>query len=98
MKAPLKPSRSSKLSWFLVNDLNRFSPKLADLKDPLRALCKKDVVFAWEISQQEAFEAIKKEITRVPVQAYRYVEKSKTSVIQSDASKKGLGTVSKSSA
>ena len=96
MKAPLKPSRSSKLSWFLVNYLNCFSPKLADLKDPLRTLCKKDVVFAWEISQQEAFEAIKKEITRVPVLAY--VEKSKTSVIQSDASEKGLGTVSKSSA
>ena len=94
MKAPLKPSRSSKLSWFLVNYLNRFSPKLADLKDPLRALCKKGVVFAWEISQQEAFEAIKKEITRAPA----YVEKSKTSVIQSDASEKGLGTVSKSSA
>ena len=96
MKAPLKPSRSSKLSWFLVNYLNRFSPKLADLKDPLRALCKKGVVFAWEISQQEAFGAIKKEITRATVLAY--VEKSKTSVIQSDASEKGLGTVSKSSA
>ena len=79
-----------------MNYLNHFSPKLADLKDPLRALCKKGVVFAWDISQQEEFEAIKKEITRAPVLAY--VEKSKTGVIHSDASEKGLGTVSESSA
>ena len=69
---------------------------MADLTAPLRALCKKGVVFTWESSQQEAFEAIKKEITRAPVLAY--VEKSKTSVIQSDASERGLGKVSKSSA
>ena len=30
----------------LVNYLNRFIPKLADLKAPLRALCKKDTVYA----------------------------------------------------
>ena len=75
----------------LVNYLNRFNPELADLTAPLRALCKKGVVFAWESSQQDAFEAIKKEITRAPVLAY--FDKSKTSVVQSDASKKGFGAV-----
>ena len=51
----------------LVNYLNRFSPALADLTAPPRALCKKDTLFTWESSQQAAFEAIKKEITNAPV-------------------------------
>ena len=75
----------------LVSYLNRFSPALADLTAPLRALCKKDTFFIWESSQQAAFEAIKKEITSAPVLAY--FDRSKTSTIQSDASKKGLGAV-----
>ena len=75
----------------LVNYLNRFSPALADLTAPLRALCKKDTLFTWESSQQAAFEAIKKEITSAPVLAY--FDQSKASTIQSDASKKGLGAV-----
>ena len=75
----------------LVNYLNRFSPRLAELTAPLRELCKKGVIFSWESSQQEAFEAIKAEITSVPVLAF--FDKDKTSIIQSDASKKGLGAV-----
>ena len=75
----------------LVNYLNRFSPALADVTVPLRALCKKDTLFTWESSQEAAFEAIKKEITSAPVLAY--FDQSKTSIIQSDASKKGLGAV-----
>ena len=64
----------------LVNYLNRFSPALADLTVPLRALCKKDTLFTWESSQEAAFEAIKKEITSAPVLAY--FDQSKTSTIQ----------------
>ena len=75
----------------LVNYLNQFSPALADLTAPLRALCKKDTFFTWKSSQQAAFEAIKKEITSALVLAY--FDQSKTSTIQSDASKKGLGAV-----
>ena len=75
----------------LVNYLNRFSPALEDLTVPLRALCKKDTLFTWKSSQEAAFDAIKKEITSAPVLAY--FDQSKTSIIQSDASKKGLGAV-----
>ena len=90
----MKPPQSlQELKSFLglVNYLNRFSPTLAELTAPLRALCKKATLFAWESAQQAAFEAIKKEITSAPVLAY--FDKSKTSIIQSDASKKGLGAV-----
>jgi len=75
----------------LVNYLNRFSPALADLTAPLRALSKKDTLFTWESSQQAAFEPIKKEITSAPVLAY--FDQSKACTVQSDASKKGLGAV-----
>ena len=75
----------------LINYLNRFSPILADLTAPLRALCKKDTIYSWESAQQTAFNAIKKEITDAPVLAYFDVKK--TSIIQADASKKGLGAV-----
>ena len=75
----------------LVNYLSRFSPGLAEITAPLRELCKKHTVFAWESSQQQAFDAIKKLITKAPVLAY--FDKTKSSVIQADASKKGLGAV-----
>ena len=74
-----------------MNYLNRFSPTLAELTAPLRALCKEDTLFTWESAQQAAFEAIKKEITNAPVLAY--FDQSKTITVQSDASKMGLGAV-----
>ncbi len=90
----MKPSENLQdLQSFLglVNNLNRFSPALADFTAPLRALCKKDSPPTWESSKQAAFKAIKKEITSAPVLSY--FDQSKASTIQSDASKKGLGAV-----
>ena len=54
----------------LVNNLDRFSPTLAHVIAPLRALCKKGTPLTWESTQQTAFEAIKKEITSALVLAY----------------------------
>ena len=62
----------------LVNYLNRFSPALAELTTPLRALCKKDTLFTWENSQKTV-----KEIKNAPVLAC--FDRSKASTIQSDA-------------
>ena len=70
----------------LVNCFNRFSPILAELTAPMRVLGKKDTPFTWESTQQAAFEAIKNEITKATVLAY--FDKSKSCIIQSDASQK----------
>ena len=71
--------------------LNRFSANLAQTAEPLQRLCKKDIVYAWESQQQEAFEAINDVITTAPVLAY--FDKDKKHYIQTDASLNGLGTV-----
>ena len=75
----------------LVKYLNRYSPNLVQISEPLQRLCKKDTVYVWESQQQEAFEAIKTVITSAPVLAY--FDKNKKHYIQTDASKKGLGAV-----
>ena len=63
----------------LVNYLNYFSPKLAELTAPLSPLSKMDTIYTWENPQQAAFEAIQKEITNAPILAY--FDKSKPSNI-----------------
>ena len=75
----------------MVNYMMRFSPVLTELTAPLRRLCKQDTEWAWESDQQTAFETIKQVITELPVLVY--FDKNKTHVIQTDASKSGLGAV-----
>ena len=54
-------------------------------------LQKSDTVWAWESEQQAAFEKTKTALTTLPVLAY--FDKDKDHIIQTDASKTGLGTV-----
>ena len=75
----------------MVNYLKKFSQVLSELSEPLRRLCKSGVEWAWESKQQNAFKAIKRVITTLPVLAY--FDKTKKHTIQCDASKKGLGVV-----
>ena len=75
----------------MVNYLKQFSPILAELSEPLCRLCKQDTVWAWESEQQEAFDKIKSTITTLPV--LTYFDKNKDHIIQTDASKTGLGAV-----
>ena len=71
----------------MVNYLRRFSPVLTELSEPLRRLQK----WAWESEQQTAFEKIKTALTTLPV--LTYFNKDKAHIIQTDASKTGLGAV-----
>ena len=75
----------------MVNYLKRFSPVFSELAEPLRRLQKSDMVWAWESEQQTAFEKTKTVLTMLPVLAY--FDKNKDHIIQTDASKTGLGSV-----
>ena len=73
----------------MVNYLSKFSVKLSELAEPIRRLSKDKVPFNWGPEHQEAFKQMKKEITRAPMLAY--YNPRKQTVLQTDASIKGLG-------
>ena len=72
----------------LVNYLNRFSPHLAELSEPLREICRQDVEFELTESVCVAFSRTKEEISKNVTLPY-FNPKSATT-LQTDASKKGL--------
>lgn len=65
------PKNLTELQCFLgmINYLNRFSPILAQVSEPVRQLIKKDVPFVWQPEHQRAFQNLKQAITEVPVLA-----------------------------
>ena len=73
----------------LVNYLNRFSPHLAELSEPLRG--RQDAEFELNDSVRVAFSRTKEEISKNVTLPY-FNPKSATT-LQTDASKKGLGAV-----
>ena len=75
----------------LVNYLNRFSPRLAELSEPLREVCRQDTEFQLTKSVCVAFSKTKEEISKNVTLPY-FKPRSDTT-LQTDASKKGLGAV-----
>lgn len=75
----------------LVNYLTRYSAYLATITSPLRELTKKDVAYVWGPEHDRAFDAVKKEVSSLGV--LRYFDPRAETVIQADASLKGLGAV-----
>ena len=75
----------------LVNYLNRFSPHLAELSEPLREVCRQDAEFVLNESVHVAFSRTKEEISKNVTLPY-FNPKSATT-LHTDASKKGLGAV-----
>ena len=74
-----------------VNYLNRFSPCLAELSEPLREICRQDMEFELTESVHVAFSRTKEEISKNVTLPY-FNPRSETT-LQTDASKKGLGAV-----
>ena len=75
----------------LVNYLNRFSPHLAELSDPLRQICRQSEEFQITETVCVTFSRTKEEISKNVTLPYFNPNSSTT--LQTDASKKGLGAV-----
>ena len=87
-----KPTTLKDLQTFLgmVQYLSKFSPRIAEIAEPLRDLTKKHAPYAWGPEHNHALDSIKKEIAPVPI--LRDYDPKKEAVLQTDASIKGLGT------
>ena len=75
----------------LVNFLNRYAPKLAELCSPLRKLILKDSHYSPCDPEHAAFDAIKAEFKKKII--LPYFDRNKETILQTDASKKGFGAV-----
>ena len=70
----------------MINYLNRFSPHLAELSDPLRQICRQKEEFQLSEACKDAFHQCKEEISKSITLPY-FNPKSPT-ILQTDASKK----------
>ena len=87
---PLPQSKKQVQSFIgMINYLSKFSAHLSELAELLCNLAKERVPFNWGPEHDEAFTLIKKEVTAAPILAY--YNPKKPTVLQTDASCKGLG-------
>ena len=75
----------------LINYLNRFSPHLAELIDPLRQICRQKMEFKLTKACEFAFQCCKEEISRNVT--LPYFNPKASMILQTDVSNKGLGAV-----
>ena len=75
----------------LVNYLKRFSPCLAKLSVPLREICRQKMEFKLTRTCEVAFQCCKEEISKNVT--LPYFNPKASMILQTDASKKGLGAV-----
>ena len=75
----------------MVNQLGKFSPNIAKITEPLRALLNKNCSWHWKAPQENSFSQLKSEFTK-PVKLTHYDSTAEVKVLV-DASSFGLGTV-----
>ena len=79
-----------------IHHLIKFTPRLAEISEPLRPLLSKSNTKAqnkldWKEENTKAFENIKKQI--INITENKHFDITKDTRVKSDASKKGLGPV-----
>ena len=86
-----QPANKKELQLFIgmVNYLGKFTPRLSELAECLQDLIRINVPFQWGPEHTKAFTSIKQEIIQTPV--LKYYDPKKPTVLQTDASGKGLG-------
>ena len=86
-----QPANKKELQSFIgmVNYLSKFTPRLSELAEYLHDLIHINVPFQWGPEHTEAFTSIKQEIIQALV--LKYYDPKKPTVLQTDASAKGLG-------
>ena len=89
LKMQFPPDKETMHSFLgLVNFLNRYTPKLAELCSPLRKLILKDSHYSPGDPEHAAFDAIKAEFKKKII--LPYFDRNKETILQTDASKKRL--------
>ena len=85
------PSSKKELQSFIsmLNYLSKFSPRLTELAELIRELMKEKVPCNWGPEHQESFTMFKNKIVRAPI--LTYYNPQKETILQTDASTKGLG-------
>ena len=92
LKMQFPPDKETMHSFLgLVNFLNRYTPRLAELCSPLRKLILKDSYYSPGNPEHAAFDAIKAEFQKKII--LPYFDRNKETILQTDASKKGFGAV-----
>ena len=92
LKMQFPPDKETMHSFLgLVNFLNRYTPKLAELCSPLRKLILKDSHYSPGDPEHTAFDAIKAEFKKKII--LPYFDRNKETFLQTDVSKKGFGAV-----
>lgn len=88
-----KPKEKKALQSFqaMVNYQKRYSAKLTRLFEPLKPLLREEMEWTGDFLHQNAFDAIKEELSRTPVLAY--FDRNTEHVVQTYASMIGLGIV-----
>ena len=90
MRAPTNVSELRRL-MSMINQLNKFSPNVAQLSKPLHELLKSSTAWLWTPKHNEALNKLKQEISSHRVLAHYNVQANMK--ISADASSYGLGAV-----